>query len=115
MKLSSTQINLIGTIGNLGMYAAGIPVGMLVDARGPKPGVIMGGICLGVGFLALQRSMHFCEAGSPFLAHVSIQAMLQVLVPSRSLYFASFNSSRVLALLLPFPDQSRLVSLVITF
>ena len=56
MKLSSTQSNLIGTIGNLGMYTAGIPVGLLVDNKGPKPGVILGGICLGLGFLALQRS-----------------------------------------------------------
>ena len=56
MKLSSTQSNLIGTIGNLGMYAAGVPVGILVDTKGPKPGVILGGICLGVGFLALRQS-----------------------------------------------------------
>ena len=34
-----------GTFGNLGMYATGIPAGMVIDAKGPRIGVAIG-ICL---------------------------------------------------------------------
>lgn len=56
MRLSSTQSNLIGTIGNLGMYGAGIFVGLLVDTKGPRPGVLLGGLLLGTGNLILHRA-----------------------------------------------------------
>ncbi|KAI9769811.1 MAG: hypothetical protein M1840_003805 [Geoglossum simile] len=36
LRLSSTESNLIGTAANLGMYASGIPVGILVDSKGPR-------------------------------------------------------------------------------
>jgi hypothetical protein len=38
-----------------GMYIAGIPVGLLVDSKGPRPGVLLGGLSLGSGYLILQR------------------------------------------------------------
>lgn len=38
-----------------GMYIAGIPVGFLVDSKGPRPGVLLGGLSLGLGYLILQR------------------------------------------------------------
>ncbi|KAI9816174.1 MAG: hypothetical protein M1827_001775 [Pycnora praestabilis] len=41
LRLSSTQSNLIGVAANLGMYASGIPVGLMVDAKGPRYGVII--------------------------------------------------------------------------
>ncbi|MCJ1251376.1 hypothetical protein MMC30_008609 [Trapelia coarctata] len=53
LDLSATQSNLIGVAGNLGMYASGIPVGLLVDAKGPKPGVLGGSVMLGIGYFAL--------------------------------------------------------------
>ncbi|PGH16873.1 hypothetical protein AJ79_01517 [Helicocarpus griseus UAMH5409] len=56
MKLSSTQSNLIGTAGNLGMYASGIPVGLLVDAKGPRPGLLIGAVSLGVGYFPIHRA-----------------------------------------------------------
>lgn len=37
------------------MYAAGIPVGLLVDSKGPRPGVLMGGLALGGGYFMLHR------------------------------------------------------------
>lgn len=37
------------------MYAAGIPVGLLVDSRGPRPLVLLGGLGLGIGYLLLHR------------------------------------------------------------
>lgn len=72
MQLSSTQQNLIvshfsarcgniiddlfqGTFANLGMYSGGIPVGLLVDYKGPKPGVIMGGALLVLGYFGNHR------------------------------------------------------------
>ncbi|KAF6220614.1 hypothetical protein HO133_003047 [Letharia lupina] len=56
LKLSSTQSNLIGTFGNLGMYSAGIPIGLLVDTRGPRPGALLGAVSLGVGYFSLYRA-----------------------------------------------------------
>ncbi|KAI9696840.1 MAG: hypothetical protein M1836_005202 [Candelina mexicana] len=56
MKLSSTQSNLIGTFGNLGMYGSGIPIGMLVDAKGPRPGALIGALCLGLGYYPIHKA-----------------------------------------------------------
>ncbi|KAL9000386.1 MAG: hypothetical protein Q9169_000903 [Polycauliona sp. 2 TL-2023] len=56
MEFSSTQSNLIGTFGNLGMYGGGIPVGILVDSRGPTPGVILGGTFMGIGYFAMYKA-----------------------------------------------------------
>ena len=74
MKLSSTQSNLIvsiylreigpcsshlaqGTFGNLGMYVAGIPVGLLVDSKGPFPGALLGAMSLGTGYFAIYKGV----------------------------------------------------------
>ncbi|KAI9886668.1 MAG: hypothetical protein M1823_001511 [Watsoniomyces obsoletus] len=56
LNLSSTQINLIGTAGNIGMYGAGIPVGILVDAKGPRPAVLLGAVTLGLGYFLINRA-----------------------------------------------------------
>lgn len=37
------------------MYGAGIPIGLLVDAKGPRPGAVFGSMSLGVGYFALYR------------------------------------------------------------
>ena len=39
------------------MYAAGVPIGFLVDAKGPRPGVLFGGLAMGGGYLALQQGV----------------------------------------------------------
>jgi len=44
-----------GTFGNLGMYASGIPLGLLVDAKGPRPGVLIGAVLLGAGYYPIKR------------------------------------------------------------
>ena len=46
-----------GTFGNLGMYTAGVPIGLLVDTRGPRPGALLGAVLLGVGYFSLYRGM----------------------------------------------------------
>ena len=74
MRLSSTNSNLIvsraplrsdltkrlnpqGIFGNLGMYASGIPLGLLVDSKGPRPGVLLGSIAIGTGYFAMYKGM----------------------------------------------------------
>ncbi|KAG5928461.1 hypothetical protein E4U42_000594 [Claviceps africana] len=54
LKLSATQSNMIGQAGNLGMYSLGVPVGILVDRRGPRPFVIIGAILLVAGYFPLH-------------------------------------------------------------
>lgn len=44
-----------GTLANVGMYASGIPVGLFVDAKGPRPGVMFGALTLGLGYFVLYR------------------------------------------------------------
>lgn len=44
-----------GTAGNLGMYGSGILVGMLVDAKGPRPAVLLGALSLGIGYFPIYR------------------------------------------------------------
>ncbi|QDS70604.1 hypothetical protein FKW77_000345 [Venturia effusa] len=56
MQLSATQSNLIGTMGNMGMYASGIPLGYVVDSKGPHPGVLLGSIALGAGYFLIKRA-----------------------------------------------------------
>ncbi|KAL4978532.1 major facilitator superfamily domain-containing protein [Aspergillus desertorum] len=54
MKLSSTQSNLIGAAGNLGMYACGVPMGLLTDTRGPRLTTLIGAVSLGLGYFPLH-------------------------------------------------------------
>jgi MFS family permease len=56
LDLTATQANLIGNFGNIGMYAMGIPGGMLIDSRGPRWGVFIGVIGLSVGYFPLHRA-----------------------------------------------------------
>ncbi|EXJ82499.1 hypothetical protein A1O3_06312 [Capronia epimyces CBS 606.96] len=60
LRLSATDSNLIGTMGNLGMYAFGIPSGMMVDAKGPRWGVALGIILFAAGYYPIARAY---EAG----------------------------------------------------
>ncbi|KAJ9212871.1 hypothetical protein DTO166G4_5528 [Paecilomyces variotii] len=54
MKLSSTQSNLIGAAGNLGMYASGVPLGVMIDGRGPRLAIFLGALAVGVGYYPLH-------------------------------------------------------------
>ncbi|KAG6019883.1 hypothetical protein E4U40_006593 [Claviceps sp. LM458 group G5] len=56
LKLSATQSNMIGQSGNLGMYLLGIPVGMSVDRRGPRPFVLIGAVLLVAGYFPLHMA-----------------------------------------------------------
>lgn len=56
LKLSSTESNLIGLFGNLGMYTMGVPIGMFVDGRGPRPAVLAGALLLAIGYFPLHQA-----------------------------------------------------------
>ncbi|KAG5954160.1 hypothetical protein E4U57_004772 [Claviceps arundinis] len=56
LKLSAMQSNMIGQSGNLGMYLLGIPVGMSVDRRGPRPFVLIGAVLLVAGYFPLHMA-----------------------------------------------------------
>lgn len=56
LKYSTTESNFVGLAGNLGMYACGLPIGMLVDKKGPRPAVLLGSIMLAVGYFPLYMA-----------------------------------------------------------
>ncbi|KIX04088.1 uncharacterized protein Z518_07641 [Rhinocladiella mackenziei CBS 650.93] len=60
LKLTATDSNLIGTMGNLGMYAFGIPAGMMVDAKSPRWGVALGILLFAMGYYPIAQAY---EAG----------------------------------------------------
>lgn len=57
LNLSATETNLIGTFGNFGMYLSGIPSGMLVDNKGPRPPIMIGAVLLFVGYYPIRLAM----------------------------------------------------------
>ncbi|KAG4422507.1 hypothetical protein IFR04_004408 [Cadophora malorum] len=71
LKLSSTEQNLIGLSGNLGMYSMGIPVGMLVDSKGPRPAVVMGALLLAAGYFPLHQAYDRGSGSMPLLCMFS--------------------------------------------
>ncbi|KAI3402267.1 hypothetical protein diail_197 [Diaporthe ilicicola] len=73
LKYSTTQSNLIGLAGNLGMYAFGMPVGMLVDAKGPRPAVLLGCIMLALGYFPLHLAY---DKGSGSVALMCLYSFL---------------------------------------
>ena len=71
LKLSSTESNLVGLSGNLGMYSMGVPVGMFVDHRGPRPAVMAGSILLGLGYFPLHQAYDTAAGSVPVLCFFS--------------------------------------------
>jgi fucose permease len=58
LKLSSTESNLIGLSGNLGMYTLGMPIGAFVDHKGPRPAVLAGAVLMLFGYFPLHQAYH---------------------------------------------------------
>ncbi|CRK33452.1 hypothetical protein BN1708_001130 [Verticillium longisporum] len=71
LKLSSTQSNLIGLSGNLGMYSLGVPIGIFVDTKGPRPAVIAGAILLASGYFPLHQAFDHAAGSVPLLCFFS--------------------------------------------
>jgi hypothetical protein len=49
------------------MYSMGIPVGMLVDAKGPRPAVILGALLLAAGYFPLHQAYDKGSGSMPLL------------------------------------------------
>ncbi|SPQ20063.1 e6ecd097-12a1-4e4c-8635-e7a4bb17d2ef [Thermothielavioides terrestris] len=67
LRLSATETNLIGLAGNMGMYSMGVPVGLFVDHRGPRPAVIAGALCLGIGYVPFRAAYETASGSVPVL------------------------------------------------
>lgn len=75
MQLSATQSNVIGNAGNIGMYAIGIPSGLLIDNKGPRWGVLLGLVLLACGYFPL-RSAYLEGPGSYSVSMLSFLLFL---------------------------------------
>jgi hypothetical protein len=51
----------------MGMYSMGVPVGLFVDHRGPRPAVIAGALCLGVGYAPFRAAYETGSGSVPVL------------------------------------------------
>ncbi|KAI1377555.1 MFS general substrate transporter [Hypoxylon crocopeplum] len=71
LLLSATESNLIGLAGNLGMYSMGVPVGLFVDSKGPRPAVIVGSILLGLGYFPLHQAYDAGHGSVAWMCFVS--------------------------------------------
>ena len=76
MAFSATESNVIGVAANMGMYAMGIPAGLLVDKKGPKWGVLAGGIALACGYFPIHRA-YINGPGSMSLQMISLCSFLE--------------------------------------
>ena len=67
-----------GTMGNLGMYATGIPAGILIDTRSPRWGVGIGTVLFGAGYYPLAKGgrMQAIQPRSPTHADLSQQPLM---------------------------------------
>ncbi|KAI5478285.1 serine carboxypeptidase [Pseudohyphozyma bogoriensis] len=54
LHLSSTKTNLVGAAGNLGVYFSGPVIGLLVDKKGPRPGLILGAVLVYLGYTIIR-------------------------------------------------------------
>ncbi|KAI0405013.1 MFS general substrate transporter [Xylaria palmicola] len=71
LHLSATEGQVIGLAGNLGMYSLGVPVGIFIDSRGPRPAVLAGSVLLGLGYLPLHRAYDAGQGSVPWLSFAS--------------------------------------------
>lgn len=71
LNLTTTESNLIGAAGNLGMYSMGVPIGFFVDNRGPRPAVAAGALLLGLGYYPFRASYENAAGSVPLLCFFS--------------------------------------------
>ncbi|EZF16037.1 hypothetical protein H112_05872 [Trichophyton rubrum D6] len=63
LKLTSTDGNMIGAAGNVGVYAVGIPIGYIVDTKGTRLVALFGAIALFCGYFPIHLA-YAAGAGS---------------------------------------------------
>ncbi|KAH9871075.1 hypothetical protein J1614_006649 [Plenodomus biglobosus] len=54
LQLSATQSNVVGTAANLGMYASGIPMGIITDRKSPRLAAVIGMFALFAGYYPIK-------------------------------------------------------------
>ncbi|KAI6500616.1 hypothetical protein MCOR13_005907 [Pyricularia oryzae] len=67
LRLSTTQSELIGVAGNLGMYTMGVPIGWVIDRNGSRPAVMLGSALLGIGYFGLKVAFDQGDGYVPLL------------------------------------------------
>ncbi|GAM85239.1 hypothetical protein ANO11243_032430 [Dothideomycetidae sp. 11243] len=67
LHLTATQSNIIGNAANIGMYAIGIPFGLIIDNKGPRWGTVIGAICLSCGYFPLWSAYNKGYGETSFL------------------------------------------------
>ncbi|KAF2194310.1 MFS general substrate transporter [Zopfia rhizophila CBS 207.26] len=75
LQLSATQSNVIGTAANIGMYASGIPMGMITDRKSPRLAAVIGMFALAVGYFPIHTA-YDRGAGSMSVALISLCSFL---------------------------------------
>ncbi|KAG9309730.1 major facilitator superfamily domain-containing protein [Chiua virens] len=55
LRVSHTQLNIIGLAGNMGVYTSGPAWGRIVDRKGPRIPLIGASICLLVGYFGIKQ------------------------------------------------------------
>lgn len=53
------------------MYSLGVPIGMFVDSKGPRPAVMVGSFLLGLGYYPLHQAYDVGHGSVPWLCFVS--------------------------------------------
>ncbi len=71
LHLTTTETNLIGLAGNLGMYSLGVPIGFFIDHRGTRPAVIAGSFLLGLGYFPFRHAYETASGSVPVLCFFS--------------------------------------------
>ncbi|GAA5882699.1 hypothetical protein JCM16303_006551 [Sporobolomyces ruberrimus] len=54
LRLTSTQTNVVGAAGNLGVYLSSPIIGRIVDRKGPKPLLVFAAFALTAGYLIIR-------------------------------------------------------------
>ncbi|KAF2122398.1 major facilitator superfamily domain-containing protein [Lophiotrema nucula] len=75
LQLSATQSNIIGTAANIGMYASGIPMGLITDRKSPRLAAFIGMLALGFGYFPIH-SAYDNGPGSMSVALISFFSFL---------------------------------------
>lgn len=75
LQLSATQSNVIGTAANFGMYASGIPMGIITDRKSPRLAAIIGMFALGLGYFPIYKA-YDNGAGSMSVALIAFFSFL---------------------------------------
>lgn len=91
LHLSSTAINVVGVMGNMGVYLSGPIWGRLVDRTGPRPALLIGALLVLAGYGGLSLSYERRIWQNTSLAFLSFLSLLSGLGNSAA-FTAAMNA-----------------------